>query len=94
MLSTEELGKADHGIQWGTQLIAHIQEERVFQLLLLLGLGRLHLQSSLGIGHLRHITAHAEIVGHLTVIVQHRHNPEVQVDVSSLLVAEDGTQRL
>ena len=90
MLAVIKSCKTDHSIQRCTQLVAHIQQERVFQLLRFLSLCRLFLQFHLRVGHFRLVAAHAHIVGNLTFLVLDRHHSEVQIDIAAFLVTYNG----
>ena len=94
MRTVEELSEPQHGIQRCSDLIAHIQEEGVLQLLGLLGFLRLLEQAHLCMLHLGLVATHAEILGHAPLFVGHGDEAEVHIHVSACLVVEDRSQHL
>ena len=78
MLHLEQLSESHDRIQRCTDLVTHIPEEGVLNHFHLLSLGRLLGQFLLGLHHLAHITAHAEIVFGQTVVVDDWHQVQLQ----------------
>ena len=79
MLHLEELSKTDNGIQWRTDLMAHVLQEAVLGILHLLCLEGLLFQLLLIIHLFRHVTAQSEIVFYLPCFVVGRNQVEAQV---------------
>ena len=89
MLLLNEVGEAHDGVQWRTDLVAHVAQEGVLHRLHLLCLLRLAGQLLLGGLQVADVTAHTEVFGDVAVGIEHRHEREVQAQV---LVSLD-TQR-
>ena len=88
VLGFEQFGKANHRIQWRTDFVAHVCQECLFQRLCLLSFLGLYGQTALGLYHLRHVAAHAEVTLYLSVGIHHRHHVEQQPYRTALLVVQ------
>ena len=94
MGTVEEFCKAQDGIERRSDLITHVQQEGVLQLLGLLCFLTLFHQTHLGICHLGLIAAQSEILGHKSLFVCHGNKTEAHIDIPPLLIMEDGMQHL
>ena len=90
MFLVKQLGKSNNGRERCTYLVAHIQQEGVFQGLSLLCLLCLLLQTFLGHDEVRVVTAHAEVVSNVSIFVVHGDTGEGQPDILLFVGGEDG----
>ena len=94
MFSFKQLSKSYYSVQRHSQLVAHVQQEGVLQLLLFLGFGCFFLQSHFSVGHLCFVSAQAKIVGNLSFLICDWHHAEGKIDVAPIVISEFGVQRL
>ena len=79
MLHLEKFCKAHHGVEWCTYLETHIMEEGILHHLHLLGTECLGCQLLFEVLDLADVTAHADVVYHLTSLVVDGDKVELQI---------------
>ena len=94
MVGIKQLCKSNDSIQRRSQLMAHIEQEGILQLLFLKCFLRFLFQFELNIGHFRFIAEDAEIVRNFTFFIRNGHHVEEQIDVSAILVFQNGMQAM
>ena len=87
MLCLKKVGKTHDIIQWGTNLITHVGQERLLEQLGFLSLLGLNSQAALCLHHIGHVTTDTEVVLHLTILVKNGHHIELQPNLPAFLVA-------